>query len=46
LLRFQALVKNEVHENDSRYAIRLANQDIVFVEETDWNILADDITIN
>jgi hypothetical protein len=32
--------------HDSRYTTRLANQDIVFVEETGWNILADDIVFN
>ncbi len=32
--------------DDGRYAIRLANQDIVFVEQTGWNTLTDDIEIN
>jgi hypothetical protein len=32
--------------DDGRYAIRLANKDIVFVEPTGWNILADDIAID
>ena len=32
--------------DDGRYAIRLANQDIVFIEQTGWNILADDIAIH
>jgi hypothetical protein len=30
---------------DGRYAIRLANSDIVFIEKAGWNILADDIVI-
>ena len=33
-----------LHE-DGRYAIRLANEDIVFIEETGWNMLVDDIAI-
>jgi hypothetical protein len=32
--------------DDGRYAIRLANEDIAFVEQTGWNILADDIVIH
>jgi hypothetical protein len=28
---------------DGRFAIRLANEDITFEEQTGWNILADDI---
>ena len=32
--------------DDGRYAIRLANEDIVFSEPTGWNILADDIVID
>ena len=32
--------------DDGRYAIRLANEDIVFIEQTGWNTLADDLAIN
>ena len=32
--------------DDGRYAIRLANKDIEFIEATGWNILADDIAID
>ena len=32
--------------DDGRYAIRLANEDMVFIEQTGWNILADDIAID
>jgi hypothetical protein len=32
--------------DDGRYAIRLANEAIVFIEQTGWNILADDIAID
>jgi hypothetical protein len=32
--------------DDGRYSIRLANEDIVFIEQTGWNILADDIAID
>ena len=32
--------------DDGRYAIRLANEDIVFIEQTGWNTLADDIAVN
>lgn len=32
--------------DDGRYAIRLANADIVFMEQTGWNILADDLAID
>jgi len=32
--------------HDGRFAIRLANEDIAFVEQTGWNILADDIVIH
>lgn len=31
--------------DDGRYAIRLANQNIAFIEATGWNVLADDIEI-
>jgi hypothetical protein len=32
--------------DDGRYSIRLANEDIVFIEQTGWNILVDDIAIH
>jgi hypothetical protein len=32
--------------NDGRYAIRLANDDVPFLAEEGWNILADDIVIH
>lgn len=32
--------------DDGRYAIRLANKDIQFIEATGWNILADDLVID
>ena len=32
--------------DDGRYAIRLANKDIEFIEATGWNILADDLAID
>ena len=32
--------------DDGRYAIRLANKDIQFIEATGWNILADDLAID
>jgi hypothetical protein len=32
--------------DDGRYAIRLANKDIEFIEATGWNILADDIALD
>ena len=33
-------------QDDGRYSIRLANEDIVFIEQTGWNILVDDIAIH
>ena len=33
-------------QDDGRYSIRLANEDIVFNEQTGWNILVEDIAIN
>ena len=33
-------------QDDGRYSIRFANEDIVFIEQTGWNILVDDIVIN
>jgi len=32
--------------DDGRFAVRLANEDIAFVEQTGWNILADDIIVH
>jgi hypothetical protein len=32
--------------DDGRYAIRLANQDIHFDDQTGWNILVDNIALN
>jgi hypothetical protein len=32
--------------DDGRYAIRLANENIAFIEQTGWNVLTDDIVIN
>jgi hypothetical protein len=32
--------------DDGRYAIRLANADIQFIEATGWNILVDDIVVD
>lgn len=32
--------------DDGRYAIRLANEDIQFIEPTGWNILVDDLSID
>ena len=32
--------------DDGRYAIRLANEDIAFVEQAGWNIFADDIVVH
>ncbi len=31
---------------DGRYAIRLANRDIGFINQTGWNILAEDIELH
>lgn len=31
--------------NDARYAIRLANEDVRFIEESGWNVLAEDLNI-
>ena len=33
-------------QDDGRYSIRLANEDIVFNEQTGWNTLVDDIVIH
>jgi hypothetical protein len=33
-------------QDDGRFAIRLANEDIAFVEQAGWNILADDIVVH
>jgi len=31
--------------NDGRYAVRLANEDIRFIEKSGWNVLAEDVEI-
>jgi hypothetical protein len=45
-LLFQLADPSPSLHDDGRYAIRLANDDIVFSEQTGWNVLADDIVID